>query len=147
MKIEKRLINYFTFTPKGCDQISENLAHHQTWRKCATNEKTDNQTDRNKIIGPSGKILGTNGLKIHTWKNECKIRRNKTFSISLSKHITLKNIYKPSNAQLATIGNMAASFLLIDSTFSPESWSKRCHHWFINNYLLSYKPQNYYLYY
>lgn len=41
---------------------------------------------------------------------------------NLNKQIqTLKNTYKPNNAQLAITGNMAASLLLIDSIFSPDS--------------------------
>ena len=42
-------------------QISENLAH-QNWKKCVTNKRRNGRTEGTEIIGPSGKIPGTNDM-------------------------------------------------------------------------------------
>ena len=57
---QKKAWTFSYFYPReAVYQISENLAH-QTWRKCVTDERTEERTDGTEIIGPSGKILGTN---------------------------------------------------------------------------------------
>ena len=61
---QKKAWTFSYFYPReDLCQISENLAH-QTWRKCVTNgrtdKRTDGRTDGTEIIGPSGKIPGTN---------------------------------------------------------------------------------------
>ena len=61
-KNQKKAWTFSYFYPReAVYQISENLAH-QTWRKCVTNKRTNGQTDGTEIIGPSGKIPGTNDL-------------------------------------------------------------------------------------
>jgi len=57
---QKKAWTFSYFYPReAVYQISENLAH-QTWRKCVANGRTDGRTDGTEIIGPSGKIPGTN---------------------------------------------------------------------------------------
>ena len=55
---QKKAWTFSYFYPReAVYKISENLAQ-QTWRKCVT----DGRTDGTEIIGPSGKIPGTNEL-------------------------------------------------------------------------------------
>ena len=59
-KNQKKAWTFSYFYPReAVYQISENLAH-QTWRKFVANEQMDKRTDGTEIIGPFGKIPGTN---------------------------------------------------------------------------------------